>query len=443
MRIKKDMIDIKSFITMYFTELEKQEIRYCILRNVEEVVSGNAHDIDFTVEIGRMRDAANIMKKMAADAGWVLHFSSGDIKDRNNIKCLHFYKCDDLNKKIKIVHFDIFPVFLWESYMLLDNSQLLADAYYYMGIYKASDVVESVTKLFIRLLYNGKIKDKYKSDIRDAFSMKEKETIYLIENFITKELAEKVVAFAILDKWTEIEQLRKELIKTIRSKVTKKNKFTYFISKIVHRSGTMIVFEGTDGSGKSTIIKRLPDILSNSFPGDMTDYYHWRPGFIKKETKMKDGKVIVVTDPHAKKPYGRAKSFAKFMFFNLDYILGYWLKVRIQLAKGHLVIFDRYYYDYYLDKLRYRLTISDTVLNLFKCLIPKPDITFLLIGDAKVLYDRKKEISVEEIEEQLHRIKYCSKWFNNSCVIDVNQDINTVTYNVAKNILEQGAQHCN
>lgn len=41
------MMDTKGFILTYFTELEKQKIRYCVLRNIEEVVSGDAHDIDF------------------------------------------------------------------------------------------------------------------------------------------------------------------------------------------------------------------------------------------------------------------------------------------------------------------------------------------------------------------------------------------------------------
>lgn len=441
-RTKIDMIDTKAFVMAYFTELDEQMIRYCVLRNAEEVVSGTAHDIDFTVEISRMRDAANIMKKVALDYGWTLHFNSGDIKDKINIKCMHFYKCDDIKKKVEIAHFDIFPVFAWEDYILLNNEQLLNETVAYMDIYKASDEVESVTKLFIRLLHNGKIKDKYKPAIQHIFSNKKTEVVRLMESFIFSGLAEKIAELSIIGQWEKIEKIRKEIIESIRNKTKKKSKIKYLICKFVKRSGTMIVFEGTDGSGKSTIIDGLPDILSNSFPKDMMDYYHWRPGFIKKETKVKDGKIIVVTDPHAKKPYGRVKSFAKFMFFNMDYVLGYWLKARIQLAKGHLVIFDRYYYDYYLDKLRYRLTISDVTLNLFKGIIPKPDITFLLSGDAKVLYERKKEISIEEIEEQLERIKYCAKWFNNPCIIDVNQNIDTVRYNVAKSILECGAKRC-
>ena len=122
------------------------------------------------------------------------------------------------------------------------------------------------------------------------------------------------------------------------------------------------------------------------------------------------------------------------MYFNLDYILGYWFEVRKHLKQGKLVVFDRYYYDYYLDKQRYRLDISDKLLKLFTPVIPKPDITFLLVGDAKKLYERKKEITVEEIQQQIDRIITNKCNFANAIVIDVNQEIDVVVKSVAEEI---------
>ena len=196
--------------------------------------------------------------------------------------------------------------------------------------------------------------------------------------------------------------------------------------------GIMIVFEGTDGSGKSTIIEAISKSLKDSYPE--IDYYHWRPCFIKKGRKNAQGENIVVSDPHAQIPYGKLKSFAKFMFFNADYILGYLFKIKKQINAGHLVIFDRYYYDYYLDKIRYRLTISDKTLDFFKSFIHKPDITFLLVGDPKVLYERKKEISVDEIAEQVHRLLKNQDKFSNSVIVDVNQSIDNVVSAVMEKI---------
>lgn len=205
------------------------------------------------------------------------------------------------------------------------------------------------------------------------------------------------------------------------------------------KKGLMVVFEGTDGSGKTTIIDSLPRFLGERFGGGEIVYYHWRPGFIKspnRESNENTGKVC--TDPHGKKPYGRLVSLGKFLYFNLDYILGYWLEVRRHLAAGKLVIFDRYYYDYYLDKRRYRLDISDAVLDFFRPLIPKPGITFLLAGDAVRLYERKREIPVEEIQRQLDCMMANRSRFANAVVIDVNRDVDAVVGAVAREIMRHG-----
>lgn len=203
----------------------------------------------------------------------------------------------------------------------------------------------------------------------------------------------------------------------------------------------MVVFEGTDGSGKTTIIDALPQVLERTFNENLIDYYHWRPNFIKSpNAKSNENTGEVCTEPHAKKPYNKFISFAKFMYFNLDYILGYYLKCRIQQCKGKMVIFDRYYYDYYLDKIRYRLDISDIILSAFAVFIPKPDITFLLIGDAKKLYERKKEISAEEIQRQIDIILNNKNRFSNSVVVDVNRSIPEVVNNVASEILSSCAK---
>ena len=105
------------------------------------------------------------------------------------------------------------------------------------------------------------------------------------------------------------------------------------------------------------------------------------------------------------------------------------------MAKNKLVIFDRYYYDYMLDKYRYRLDIPDLLIRTMMCIIPKPQITFLLIGDPTVLYERKHELSVEEIAEQIKRLMLIKNIVPNHKVIDVNKSIDDVIANVSCEIL--------
>lgn len=428
-------------VEAFFKKLKKQNIKYCILRNTEEIESGNAHDIDMTVDDDYLKAAEDILLSVAESMEWKLHLKTGSARDKYHIKCYHFFKIvkdtvgDD---SVKIAHFDIFPTFTWNGYVMLDNDTLiygLDDSNIY---HRANPAVEAVTKLFIRLLHNGYIKEKYKEYIRNVFESNEEQVKIVLQKFLSTSTTGYVIEAVRKENWRELEENRDGLVGDLK-KHSKKNRIgqkKYLFKKAVSKAGIMVAFEGTDGSGKSTIINGLPAVLGNSFPEDMQDYYHWRPGFIKKEKRSEDGTAIVVTKPHAKKPYGKVKSFTKFIFFNLDYILGYWCRIRWQIAKGHLVIFDRYYYDYYMDKIRYRLSISDGVLSFFGHFIPKPDVTFLLIGDPEVLYERKKEISVEEIQQQIAKLMSNPKRFNNPKVIDVNQAVDKVVLDVSKEILE-------
>lgn len=428
------------FVEEFFKRLEEQKIAYCILRNADEVKQGDAHDIDMAVDEKHLADFENVLKECGDEFGWKLHSKSGTAKDRYNIKCYHYYFID--SEKIYIVHIDVFPTFNWNGYVLLDNSVLIEEIETDSVFHKANPAVEAVTKLFIRLLHNGYVKTKYKQYIQEIFVSRKDKVLNTMRQFMSEKASESVLEYVANGAWDKLEKDREVWVKEIKSRA-KKNKISHMrhlMRKTIYKTGIMVAFEGTDGSGKSTIIEGLKVVLENTYPEGMFDYYHWRPGVIMKEKKNEDGTAKVVSEPHAKKPYGKLKSFAKFMFFNVDYILGYWLKVRWQLCKGHLVVFDRYYYDYYMDKIRYRLNISDRVLKMFQILIPKPDITFLLIGDASVLYERKKEIPVEEIEFQIQNLLRNKDNFHNSVIVDVNQSAEAAVKAVAEAILSSSKE---
>lgn len=431
------------FIKEYFTELEKADIKYCILRNAEEVEAGDAHDVDMTVELSSMSQAFDIMDQTAVRLGWKMHMMTGTKKDPVNIKCMNFFKIVD-GKPI-LVHIDFFPTCTWQGMVLLDN-QAMIDQIDTTNIYhRANCGIEAVTKLFIRLLHNNYIKEKYIPSIFAAFTNNEEQMLNVMSNFLSNSKAKWICEKVHNQEWSEIEKCRSEIVADIQCTLkhkknyyaVKANYYVYLMRKFLKKAAPMVVFEGTDGSGKTTIIDALPQVLERTFNENLIDYYHWRPNFVKSpNAKSNENTGEVCTEPHAQKPYNKFISFAKFMYFNLDYILGYYLKCRIQQCKGRMVIFDRYYYDYYMDKLRYRLNISDTVLNLFKCFIPKPDITFLLVGNAETIYQRKKEIPLEEIQAQISTLTDNQNNFHNAYIIDVCRSIDDIVNDVSAKILE-------
>ena len=125
--------------------------------------------------------------------------------------------------------------------------------------------------------------------------------------------------------------------------------------------------------------------------------------------KEKTDKPIVVTNPHAQKPSGLIGSVFRWGYYLLDYTLGYMKSVfpRIR-TKSKVFIFDRYYYDYYIDQRRSRTSLPHWILRIGECVVPTPDIILCLGGDPQKIYSRKPETSLEEVARQTHVLqKFC------------------------------------
>lgn len=430
---------IRLFLHNFFSALQQNSIAYCILRNADAVAAGTAHDIDMTVDSARLEEAEALLSESASRLGWKLHLKTGRITDKLSIKCYNYFLLNDESQEISIVHIDIFPTFSWNGYELLTNQALLADRLENGLFPTATPETEAVCNLFTRLLYNGYVKEKYKPGIRQSLLNHQKKFFELTQHFLPLELSEHIYQLATHEQWNQIEEERGKIMAGIKRKAKRFRLlyWRYLLNKALHRKGLIVAFMGTDGSGKSTIINSLPSIIGNTFSGSTIDYYHWRPGFLHPEKKLtKEGEVVSHVQPHTQKPLGRLASFAKLVFYTLDYTLGYIGRVYWQAAKGHLVIFDRYYYDFYIDKIRYRLSISNFFIRLFQIFIPKPDVTFLLVGDAMQIYERKKELSLEEVQEQMDTLLRHQKQFANPVVTNVSQSIPRVLYCVCRDILQ-------
>lgn len=199
----------------------------------------------------------------------------------------------------------------------------------------------------------------------------------------------------------------------------------------------MIAFQGTDGSGKSTIINALPKALGIDDDPERVVYYHCRP-YILQPSKASHGLDMSVScpNPHAEKPYGFLVSLVKLLFCVADYTLGYWLKVRKQVAEGKLVIFDRYYYDFYLDKIRYRMSLGDAWFRVAEYLVPSPDVTFVLTGEAEPIWNRKQEMPLEEVQRQIDVLEQHKEHFAHPVSIDVVRPVSAVIASVATAIVQ-------
>lgn len=201
-------------------------------------------------------------------------------------------------------------------------------------------------------------------------------------------------------------------LKALRKKRISNGVFSK-LGRLFHQPGYTIAMLGTDGSGKSFIINSITPVLNEAFHKGVR-YEHMRPNHLPSIAvltgrKKKTETVTVCSNPHGSKPSGVLGSLMRLTYYWIDYTYGYLRKVFLDKAfKTHLWIFDRYYYDYYIDQRRARLHLPNWIFKLYGIFVPSPDLTLCLGGNPEKIYARKPETSLEEVKRQTAILrKFC------------------------------------
>lgn len=187
--------------------------------------------------------------------------------------------------------------------------------------------------------------------------------------------------------------------KKIRSKLIRKKLYNYAIYHIKKKlfkfrqlnSKLIVVIMGIDGAGKTTLIRELEKELSGVFNVRTTymgwhDFYLW-PIRVYRHFKYKH------IDTEKRSPQTDSVKRIK-IFENIIIFIELYSRYLKSILNGNteIVLFDRYFYDSIVRSKNHSLE------TLLISLAPKPDLFILLDAPNKVLYERKKEISMEKIK---------------------------------------------
>ncbi len=207
---------------------------------------------------------------------------------------------------------------------------------------------------------------------------------------------------------------------------------TDVLLELLFAKGVIITYSGVDGAGKTTVLNQMAAILKEKYRKEVVVLKH-RPSILPIISALFYGRekaeaIAAQSPPHSGNNNNKLLSYLRFIYYLFDYIFGQFVIYFKYIARGYVVIYDRFYFDFISDAKRSNIVVDKKVVRFFYRFILKPDYNFFLYAEPDIILSRKKELTREEIVEltkDYHKLfsQFGNKYKNSRYVVLKNTDI--------------------
>lgn len=213
------------------------------------------------------------------------------------------------------------------------------------------------------------------------------------------------------------------------------------MKNIIKYNSFIIVFIGPDGVGKTTISNMLleSEIANKLFYRKF--YFHTNFPILPPLRKVVSyfdflrRKKIKNVSKETLKPLPWWKAIIYPIYYGVNYFLGHFWIWRQKANGGSLIIFDRYFHEYFINSQFVKC--PRWLLFIIEKFVVKPDLLVFLKTSPGVIYERKKELSISEIERQLKECEKICARYKNSYIIDASKPPEKILEEIQKSIIEK------
>ncbi len=370
--------------------------RYAVLRNFEGLPDDNkSRDIDIIITRESYKLIKSQLIRMIEQSGWrIITYLNSD--RLITYVCAHI---DGVNSEL--VQWDFFfNTSMW-GIELMSAEEFLKNRQFNGFLYYVGIECQFLDKYLYNRLTGGQYPEKYRATREQAESLPMVvEKVKHLYGYQSVAACDKAGRLSLLTAAITYNLKRRPL-----GLLANMCHFLWsFIVNYFRGTGFCIGFTGPDGSGKTTVINLMIDQLGDVFRKAHV-YFHFRPalfgnlGEVAHSAGIKKEVDRNYSDPHRGGKTGLFSSLARLGYYSVDYIVGYFVKIKPVIRITRLAIFDRYFTDIICDSRRSRIYLPPKFLNVWrKIFIPSLDYNILLTADTETILQRKQELDSEGIE---------------------------------------------
>lgn len=376
---------------------------YAVLRNYKGLPDNNeSRDIDIIITSKSLSTIQPELVRLIDESGWKI------ITYLNSDRLITFVCACCEGSKVEIVQWDFFINTSAFGILLMDAEEFLVYKTFNGFLYHVGVECQFLDKYLYNRVVGSQYPQKYQSTREKA------EFTPLVEAKLKSLYSVSTVVEC--DRTSAKKLLLRAIIENLKHPFTfsaSVSKFLYtFVANYFRSTGFSIGFTGPDGSGKTTVIDMLLEQMASVFKTAHC-YYHFRPmlfgnlGEVAHTAGLKKEVDREFYKPHRGGKTGYFSSLVRLLYYSVDYILGYFLRVKTVTRITRLVIFDRYFTDIICDSRRSRIYLCPNFLYWFgKLFIPSLDYNILLTAQAETILKRKRELDTEGIHAINKRIDF-------------------------------------
>ena len=436
------MMSESLLLTAVFETLNKSGLDYCVQNKYEMMPEEIPSDIDMMYRNASEKELDGIVKEILKETGLIL--TQKIVQDYGEYTYILSYPIPRERFQLQLDFYRVISKGKIRNVLL--EKDLLDNKRFYKLFYVPA-YYDELRYIIVRRTLK---KDMTEAHIAKMQELCDADSLYKIEqdfgNVVAKHVSEMIATGDKTFFYDNYQSFLYAILQMSKKNYKVKERFKFYMFKLINypfkrifrTCGMTVAFLAPDGTGKSTVIEGINKTCSGSFYG--IENYYFRPRVLKnighynKLNPTEEAKTN--NQPHEVQLNGKVKSIIRFMFYNIDFLIGMNTKVYKEKMKKKLIVFDRYYYDYYADMTRYQYNLSSKVARIFRFLIPVPDIVIILDADSSVIRNRKQELTVEEIDKQRKAFQQVAKDIKNVVTINTEKSIDEVISNVTEEVLK-------